>query len=708
MSAEGWINIAAQRKCGEVGVLLGLTRGRLGSMGPCPACNESKRGGGDARAPLGMESHEKGWKCHRCSAVGDGVDLVSYRLFGRRVRDLVGDETSKLRDECIRLGMVSASDAAEKHRSPKGVAVQSVSALVQPGRRRPLSQPSAQPQAEQQPEEADDHLGSTSVESEAEACRAALWRPEGAPVLRYLLESRRFTEETIRKWRLGAHVRRDGDKITECWLSIPLTDQREQIVNIRYRSIPGVPGGDIVIYDKVCKYKVIPKKPLPLFGSHALASDLASLVIIVEGELDVISAWQVGYEAGVVSGTAGADTFSNRDDWLDQLEPYAGFVLAFDADEAGDRGAAALAEKLGKDRCSRARMPEGNKDLGDCLKNGVDPSVIEAALDNAQPMMGVELRRVVDYSDDIEALIKNPASLIGTPTGSAKLDGAIGGIRPGLVVVTGETGHGKTTFLTWLLLEQARHGVPVCLTSFEQRPIGTVQKLLRAQVGNDFTKVTEEQRRKAMAELGELPITIVDHRGHLAPEKVLDVIKYLVRRKGVKRILIDHLGFVVSPEAEDERRAIDDVVRALSMLSEQQEITIFLVCHPSNRDRAAFGRPLKIDDIKGSSAIRQDCHEGWVVDKRRPTAPFPCSVEIRIDKSRSEFANVNAGVILAYDPFACVYTDLWIDTPCARRGVTPVVPQEKRRANSESGEGGHVDRKRPKKKKDDQPDVEEQ
>ena len=235
-------------------------------------------------------------------------------------------------------------------------------------------------------------------------------------------------------------------------------------------------------------------------------------------------------------------------------------------------------------------------------------------------------------------------------------------------------------------------GVPSLLTSFEQAPIGTVQKLLRQEIGGDFTQNTPEERKRAMDALSQQPLHIVKHRGMLGPQDVIDTMRFAVRRREVRNVLIDHLGFVIDPDAEDERRAIQKVVRELSIIAEYEAVSCFLVCHPSNQ-HLAQRRRVGLGDLKGASAIRQDAHEVWVVEAGKVTKsrPYP-SAYFHFDKVRSDFGASGATVTLAFDPLACVYADKWAMTPSGARGVMPVsVPAKSGKQSS----GGIVRRNKP-------------
>lgn len=656
----------------RAGLALGLSAGRMGSLSPCPFCQEENRGNGDARGPIGSKRDGARWHCWRCNEGGDVLDLVAGRVLGKSSRGISSDEWSQIRQFCASAGWCEPGrDAPDLSESPivsRGVPSPSGGGSLRRGGESPSEARGGRSPFEWSPSLADE-------------CERALWTPDGARALAYLREGRGFSESTIRAFRLGALLVGEG----ETWISIPLRDEDGRVVNVRFRRLPSDDASGP-------KYRVCAGRPLPLYNAERLGDDDP---IVCEGELDVVALFEYGFVASVVSGTGGAGTW--RDEWLDLLEPSTSILLAYDDDTAGDKGATALAERLGAYRCARVRLPRN--DAGACLADGVDREVVAKAIAGASSMLGVEVCGVGEWAADIDRIAENPEELVGRPTGSERLDEAIGGLRPGLIVLSGETGQGKTTFATWLLAMQARMGVPTLLTSMEQSPVGTVQKLLRGQIGGDWLAVEARERRAAMAALSELPLEILKHRGNIGRDALLDAIRFSVRRRGVRNVLIDHLGFVIDPEADDERKEIESIVRELSIFAEHEGVTVVLICHPSNM-HVAQKRRVSLSDLKGASAIRQDAHEVWIVEAAKPTSQrvYPASW-IHFDKVRSDYGASGASVLLAFDPLATTYADSWGETPSGQRGVTLVQatkpgagkPRDERRDGA-AGSGGSLSR----------------
>lgn len=673
--------IAAVKAAVGIGALvpeLGMSRGRQGSMGPCPACGASERGSGDRRGPLGATSDDKGWACHRtgCGAKGDALDLVSRVRVGKPSAELDAGGWEALRAACAAAGWCDPAGAkggttAGGRRSgtggsgsrvqpaqrptgsPSGRKVVPVGAVL--GGRRPRD---AAPAPADDADPAAAGGGFAWRPGLAADAEARLWSPEGIGVLAYLHTVRKIPDESARHFGLGC-VRIDGAD----WLTIPLRDPAGEVINVRYRSIP--PAAKT--------FRVCAGRPLPLFGASELSDDLGSCPIVVEGELDVVALHAYGLNRNVVSGTAGAKAW--KDEWLDQLEPYSSFTLAYDDDAAGEEGAGKLADKLGRDRCARAILPR--KDAGDCLAAGIPPAEVRARIAGAQPMLGTELCTAGSFTSELEAAIANPTALIGIPTGLRELDKALGGgIRPGLIVLTAETGHGKSTGATWLLWHLAHLGVPGLLTSFEQSPLMTAEQLLRSEVGMDYLDVDVETRRKAGEALDRLPLRIVKHRGHMPVGELVDIVKFSVRRLGVRIVLVDHLDYIVDPESEKEVQEIRKVCELLSIYAEREGVTIFLIVHPANiKQLGSKRRRVTMYDIKGASAIRQYAHEVWVLEKAWYTkVRLHPATWWHFDKIRSKRGMAGSKVLTAFDPLACIYGETWESTPAGRRGVRIQIP----------------------------------
>lgn len=85
MSAPQFAQLRAQgvRRVAQAFGVEVLERPAPGSLMRCPACgHEGPRGTGDRRGPIGLDRSGAGWRCHRCSASGDGATLAAWLAAG--------------------------------------------------------------------------------------------------------------------------------------------------------------------------------------------------------------------------------------------------------------------------------------------------------------------------------------------------------------------------------------------------------------------------------------------------------------------------------------------------------------------------------------------------------------------------------------------------------------------------------------------------
>ena len=87
---SSWIDKVRGIKLPDVASELGMVVKGRRALSPCPACQAEIRGysSRDRRGPVGLTANANGWRCHRCSAGGDALDLVAYQIGGHCMADL--------------------------------------------------------------------------------------------------------------------------------------------------------------------------------------------------------------------------------------------------------------------------------------------------------------------------------------------------------------------------------------------------------------------------------------------------------------------------------------------------------------------------------------------------------------------------------------------------------------------------------------------
>lgn len=246
----------------------------------------------------------------------------------------------------------------------------------------------------------------------------------------------------------------------------------------------------------------------------------------------------------------------------------------------------------------------------------------------------------------------------GYSTGWRCLDQYMQGLRKGEVtVVTADTGAGKTTFCTQLMVNCAMQGIPVWINSWEMKPETTMRKLAsvvlrRPMKMQNFTEHENEQ----FDEWGSRyrvyinPNTIGTDIDSLAKELVM------AKELGVEIVMLDHLDYLVSSKKDKLHEAIDETVKRLHELAFALGMHFILICHP--RQTSGNTEEVGLHSLKGSSSIKQYADNVLILHRcaRTDSTADPNKVKIRIAKNR--MFGIEGTTYLFYQPLWDGYVEL--------------------------------------------------
>src|ERR1700678_426604 len=192
----------------------------------------------------------------------------------------------------------------------------------------------------------------------------------------------------------------------------------------------------------------------------------------------------------------------------------------------------------------------------------------------------------------------------GGSTGWECLDRYLQGIRKGEVtVITADTGCGKTTFCTQLVVNIAMQGMGVWINSWEMRPEIIMRKLAsivlrRPMKFQNFNDHENEQFDEWCSR----------YHVYINPNTIGTDIKTLAKqletakKMGVQIVMLDHLDYLVSSHKEKLHEAIDETVKQLHELAFSLSMHFLLICHPR---QSTDSQEISMNSLKGSSSIKQ-------------------------------------------------------------------------------------------------------
>ena len=245
----------------------------------------------------------------------------------------------------------------------------------------------------------------------------------------------------------------------------------------------------------------------------------------------------------------------------------------------------------------------------------------------------------------------------GFTSGWRCIDKYLQGIRTGEVtVITADTGAGKTTFATQLVVNCAQQDVPVWVNSWEMKPETTMRKiasvvLRRPMKCQAFSEFENEQfdewcsRYKVYINPNTIGTNI------LSLSKQLEIAK----KMGVKIVMLDHLDYLVESKREKTFEAIDETVKRLHELAFALDMHFFLICHPK---QSLGNEEIGMNSLKGSSAIKQYADNIITLHRcnRTDASADPCKVKVKICKNR--MFGIEGSTYLFYQPAWDGYLEL--------------------------------------------------
>lgn len=344
-------------------------------------------------------------------------------------------------------------------------------------------------------------------------------------------------------------------------------------------------------------------KPVPtdsdcepiLFGWQAIPTK-AREVVITEGEIDALSWSAYGYPALSVPYGGGG---GNKQQWIenefDRMDRFERIYLALDMDGPGEAAALEIANRLGRHRCLRVRMPR--KDGNACLVEGVPQAEMDALIAQASWFDEEGLRLPADFIDKVTGLFwPKEGQHVGYRTPYAKLGHKLL-FRPGEVTIwTGDSGAGKTQILNDCVVDWIEQGGRTCLSSLEMHPKFTLKRMCKQIVGTD--RPTEPAIKAALTWASE-GLLVYELTGKQRLDEMLKVFDYGRARYGCNLFVIDSLMRL--GVAGDDYNTQEAVIFRIVDWAMASDVHVHLVAHAKKgeRDRGAPG----IEDIKGAMEI---------------------------------------------------------------------------------------------------------
>ncbi len=251
--------------------------------------------------------------------------------------------------------------------------------------------------------------------------------------------------------------------------------------------------------------------------------------------------------------------------------------------------------------------------------------------------------------------------VIGVTTGLEALDGLVGALMPGdVIVLGGATSSGKTSMAQQIALNVSLGGKVSEVFSLEMSLVEYINRHLaqRARVPAwriETGKISGEEYAKlegAKEWLESVPLWI-DSSPSLTVSQMRSKARLRQRKSGLNLIVIDHLQFIrfENPRAP-KIEGIEQVTRDIKALAKEMEVPVILVSHLSRGVSMRDEKTPVLSDLHGSSAIEKDAdvvffvhrEEYWLLRNEPPAHDFEARIEW---EQKMDIVRGKAEIILA-------------------------------------------------------------
>ncbi len=402
------------------------------------------------------------------------------------------------------------------------------------------------------------------------------------------LKSRGLNEETIVAFRIAEQTQNG-----KTYAVFPYLREGE-LINAKYRNVS----------EKKDMRQEGGAEPC-LFGWH-LIDPKTRTIFITEGECDAMAIHQMGFPALSVNAGAGNHQWIDSD--FERLDRFSEIYLCYDNDEAGQKGAREVANRLGLERCKVVKFGEF-KDANEFLLNSDEDPLHYFAI--ARTFDPEELRQLSDYWNEVKASFY--------PADGERISPIL--VFPGLqcdwfefrkgelTVWTGYNGHGKSLMLNQVLVGLMDQKEKICVFSGEMTPKNQGRRMAKQLTGLDkATPAYLDEAGKWVQDRAWL----FDLVGTATIDRLLEVFRYSFKRYGISHFVIDSLMMTDVPEdGAGSMSAQKDAMRKLAGFCRELNVHIHLVAHP-RKGQDEKKAPGKLD-IAGSSKLTDAADNVFVV-----------------------------------------------------------------------------------------------
>jgi twinkle protein len=308
--------------------------------------------------------------------------------------------------------------------------------------------------------------------------------------------------------------------------------------------------------------------------------------------MDALSFYTAG-QTDVVSVPNGANAnLSYLDDCIEEyFDDKETIYIAVDMDTKGVDLRGELIRRFSMERCRVMTYGEGCKDTNEHLMKYGRESLLSYL--TAAPEVKVDgIFRISDFEQSLDALFENGMQR-SVLTGHANFDALCSFETKRLCIVTGIPGSGKSEFIDEIAERlNIRYGWRFAYFSPENAPLAYhASKLIEKFTGKKFSRqMLGHGEYRQVKEYMEENFFFISPPDNFKVDNILEKAGYLVRRKGIKALVIDPYNRI---ESEQDNRSetlyISGLLDKLTNFAQINDVLVILIAHPTKLKKIQTG-----------------------------------------------------------------------------------------------------------------------
>lgn len=332
------------------------------------------------------------------------------------------------------------------------------------------------------------------------------------------------------------------------------------------------------------------------------------MCLFCEGEMDALTYIECGFEH-VISVPNGASTnLEYLDDFIEShFDKLDWIYISVDNDRKGVECRLELLRRFGKEKCKVVDYPKPCKDINEVLLQ-YGKEEVRKCVASAIDIKPEGLQELVDVETNLDFIFNNGLQK-GATIGVPSLDKLLSFKTGMLTVVTGIPSHGKTFALNYMLVRlNLIHDWKMAFFSPEFYPVSLhISQVIETMGGKRFASqnYTTEVYEKMKDYLCRNAFWIDPDDTDI--HSVLERARYLIKKKGVKALVIDPFNALTDKERKNQKQDeyISEFLQTLRWFARRYDVAVFLVMHPTKMTKLENGLYPVCDlyNCKGASEI---------------------------------------------------------------------------------------------------------